>query len=356
MKRHRLETADVFRSCETDFRADPRLSPAQRKAFRDIALCRTAALGGHRQECERCGHQEISYNSCRNRHCSKCQGKRRADWLQARVDDLLPVPYHHVVFTLPGALGPLALQNPRTVYALLFRAVSETLQTIVRDEKHLGARIGFLAILHTWGQSLAHHPHVHCVVPGGGLCPGQRSWIACRPHFFLPVRGLSRFFRRRFLLLLQDALQQGKLTFSATLQPLSDPSHWQTLLAELAHQEWVVYSKPPFGAPEQVLKYLARYTHRVALANRRLLRFEGGRVSFRCKDYRRDACPYTLTLEATEFIPRFLLHVLPKGFVRIRSFGFLANRHRQEKLTLCRHLLGSDSQGQTLDSMPYGTG
>jgi hypothetical protein len=349
---HRLETADVFRRRQTDFEVDHPLSPEQRKAFRDIAVCRTAALGGWVRRCPRCHHQEISYRSCRNRHCPKCQGKSRAEWLQARADDLLPVPYHHVVFTLPQPLGPIALQNQRTVYGILFRAVSETLHTIARDPRHLGARIGFLAVLHTWGQNLMHHPHLHCVVPAGGLSPHENRWIACHPGFLLSVRVLSRFFRGRFLRLLEDAHQHGKLAFHGRLQCLSDPAGWEDLLAGLWRTEWVVYSKPPFGGPEQALKYLARYTHRVAISNRRLISFEGGRVTFRWKDYRRGGRLRTLTLEAAEFIRRFLLHVLPKGFVRIRSFGFLANRCRKEKLALCRRLLASDHERQAPASIP----
>ena len=354
MKRRRLETADIFRSCEADFEADHPLSGEQRKAFRDIVACRTAALGGWVRRCDRCGHQEISYRSCRNRHCPKCQGKNRAEWLEARAEELLPVPYFHVVFTLPAILGPIALQNPRTVYGTLFRAVSETLQTIARDPRHLGARIGFLAVLHTWGQTLTCHPHVHCVVPGGGLSLDETRWIPSRPRFLLPVRVLSRFFRRRFLRLLDAAYQHGKSTFHGKLLPLSDPPHWEDLLRELRRSEWVVYSKPPFGGPEQVLKYLARYTHRVAISNSRLISFQEGRVTFRRKDYRRGV-KTTVTLQASEFTRRFLLHVLPKGFVRIRGFGFLANRHRKAKLARCRLLLRCDQQQPTVAIHPPTT-
>lgn len=339
--RPRLETADVFRACADDFERDHPLSMEQRKAFRDILLCRTAALGGWVRRCEQCDHQEISYRSCRNRHCPKCQGSSRAQWWQARAEDLLPVPYHHVVFTLPAALGPIALQNQRLVYGLLFRAVSEPLQTIALDPKHLGARIGFLALLHTWGQTLTHHPHVHCVVPGGGLSPDRNRWVHGRSDFFLPVAVLSRFFRGKFLHLLDDARRRGRLTFHGQLQDLAHPVPWADLLATVRRTDWALYSKPPFGGPEQVLKYLARYTHRVALSNHRLLCLEAGRVTFQYKDYRRSAATRTLTLEATEFTRRFLLHVLPKGFVRIRSFGLLAHRHRKKNLALCRLLLDS---------------
>jgi len=258
----------------------------------------------------------------------------------------LPVPYHHVVFTLPQPLGPIARQNQRAVYAILFRAVSETLRTIAHDPRHLGAQIGFLAVLHTWGQNLMYHPHLHCLVPAGGPSPCQSRWIACHPGFLLPVRVLSRFFRRRFLRLLQHLRQDGKLAFHGSLQCLANPAPWEDLLAGLRRAEWVVYSKPPFGGPEQVLKYLARYTHRVAISNQRLISLEAGRVTFRYKDYRRGGQLRTMTLETAEFIRRFLLHVLPKGFVRIRSFGFLANRCRKQKLALCRRLLAPDDERQ----------
>jgi hypothetical protein len=345
MTRPRLEVADVFRNhgaafldCYGDV-----LSPEQRRALSDIAACRTAALGGHVEECDLCGHRQIAYNSCRNRHCPKCQATAAAQWMEQRQAELLPVEYHHVVFTLPAVLGPIALQNPREVYGILFRAAAETLQQIAADPKHLGAEIGFLAILHTWGQNLEHHPHVHCVVPGGGLAPEGSRWIACPPGFFLPVRVLSRVFRGKFLALLGHAFEQGKLTFHGKLRALADAGVFQRRLAESAQTEWVVYSKPPFGGPEQVLKYLARYTHRVAISNRRLVSLEEGKVTFQWKDYAQGGAAKTMTLEATEFIRRFLLHVLPSGFVRIRHYGFLANRVCQEKLALCRALLGVET-------------
>lgn len=339
MSRRRPEVADVIRSCETAFLASHPTSPEQRKALRDITACRTAALGGHVHRCSQCDHQEISYNSCRNRHCNKCQAANQAQWLEARAQELLPVPYFHVVFTLPEALRPLALQNQETVYAILFCAVSHSLQTIAGDSRHLGAHIGFLALLHTWGQNLIHHPHVHCIVPGGGLSADESRWIPSRPHFLLPVRVLSRFFRRTFLRLLQQARRTGKLAFQGKLEPLAHPEHWDALLSQLRQNDWTVYCKPPLGGPQQVLKYLARYTHRVAISNRRLLSLEDAQVSFRCKDYHRGGRTRILTLQAQEFVRRLLLHVLPKGFVRIRSFGFLSNRYRKEKLALCRRLL-----------------
>ena len=329
----------MVRSAGTTFLAQHPTSGEQRKALRDIASCRTATLGGHVLACQQCDHQEISYNSCRNRHCPKCQGSCQAKWLQDRAADLLPVPYFHVVFTLPALLGPIALQNPRQIYGILFRAVSQTLLTIARDQRHLGAKIGFLAILHTWGQNLMHHPHLHCVVPGGGLGADESSWVSCHHSFFLPVRVLSRVFRGKFLHSLDRHYHTGELSFHGQLQSLACPEHWKTLLRQLRATDWVVYSKPPFGGPEQVLKYLARYTHRVAISNRRLLSFQQGQVSLRCKDYRRGGRSRTLVLQQQEFIRRFLLHALPTRFVRIRSYGFLANRCRRQKLALCRRLL-----------------
>jgi Putative transposase/Transposase zinc-binding domain len=342
MTRHRLEVADVFRDHGDAFldRYGDMLSPEQRRALGDIAACRTAALGGHVEECDRCGHQRIAYNSCRNRHCPKCQATAAAQWMEAREAELLPVEYYHVVFTLPAALGPIALQNPREVYGLLFRAAAETLQQIAADPKHLGAEVGFLAVLHTWGQNLEHHPHVHCVVPGGGLSPDGSRWIACPPGFFLPVRVLSRVFRGKFLAMLRNAFEQGNLSFHGKLAVLADAGEFQRRLTASAQTEWVVYAKPPFGGPEQVLKYLARYTHRVAISNRRLVALEDGEVKFHWKDYAHGGGQKTMTLKATEFIRRFLLHVLPSGFVRIRHYGFLANRVCREKLALCRALLG----------------
>jgi hypothetical protein len=343
MTRPRLEVADVVRQHGDAFleRYGSTLSSGQRRTLRDIATCRTAALGGHVGACNQCGHRQIAYNSCRNRHCPKCQATAAADWMEARQAELLPVEYFHVVFTLPAALGPIALQNPRVVYGLLFKAAAETLQRVAADPKHLGAEIGLLAVLHTWGQNLQHHPHVHCVVPGGGLAPDGSRWIACRPGFFLPVRVLSRVFRGKFLALLRSAFDRGKLSFLGRLAPLADPGTFRRRLAAAARTEWVVHAKPPFGGPEQVLKYLARYTHRAAISNRRLIRLEGDEVEFLWKDYARGGGRKPMTLKAVEFIRRLLLHVLPSGFVRIRHYGFLANRASQEKLALCRALLAA---------------
>jgi hypothetical protein len=343
MTRPRLEVADIFRR-----HADPSLerygdglSHEQRRVLRDITACRTVALGGHVEQCDRCGHRQIAYNSCRNRHCPKCQANAAAEWMQDREAELLPVEYFHLVFTLPAILNPIALQNPRVVYGLLFRAAAETLRQVAADPDRLGAEIGFLAILHTWGQNLQHHPHVHCVVPGGGLSPDASRWIACRPGFFLPVRVLSRVFRGKFLSLLRTAFDRGRLAFHGNLGHPADPAEFQRRLAESARTEWVVHAKPPFGGPRQVLKYLARYTHRVAISNNRLVATEGDQVSFRWKDYAHGGKQKVMTLKAVEFIRRFLLHVLPAGFMRIRHYGFLANRVCRGKLELCRTLLAA---------------
>jgi hypothetical protein len=342
MTRPGLEVADVSRQHGDPFleRYGDGLSHEQRRALHDITDCRTAALGGHVEECDRCGHRQVAYNSCRNRHCPKCQAGAAAEWMEAREAELLPVEYFHIVFTLPETLGPIALQNPRVVYGLLFQAAAETLQQISADPEHLGAEIGFLAILHTWGQNLQHHPHLHCVVPGGGLSPDGSRWVACQPGFFLPVRVLSRVFRGKFLALLRTAFDRGRLAFHGKLSPLADPGEFQRRLADSARTEWVVYAKPPFGGPEQVLKYLARYTHRVAINNSRLTALEGDEVEFLWKDYAHGGKQKTMKLKAIEFIRRFLLHVLPAGFVRIRHYGLLANRVCREKLALCRELLG----------------
>lgn len=319
--------------------AAPEWSWDQRAAVDAILACRTARLGGHVDECDACGHQRISYNSCRNRHCPKCQGSAQAGWLAARQAEVLPVPYAHVVFTLPQALAPLALQNPRVVYDLLLRTVAQTLQQIAHNPHHLGARLGFFAILHTWGQTLVHHPHVHCVVPAGGLAEDGRTWRPCRPGFFLPVRVLSRLFRGKFLAGLSKAFREGRLEFHGRLVPYRNSAAFNRLLHEACRTDWVVYAKPPFERPQHVLEYLARYTHRVALSNHRLLHVDDQGVTFRFKDYR--SCrTRSLTLSLQEFVRRFLLHVLPRGFVRIRYYGFLANGSRARLLSCCRGALG----------------
>jgi Putative transposase/Transposase zinc-binding domain len=349
MNQHRPQLADVVRAHQNDFLArwGTVLSSHQRKALRDIRDCRTAALGGRLQQCDECGHQVIRYHSCRNRNCPQCQASVRAQWLAEREADLLPVEYFHVVFTLPPQIATLALQNARTIYAILFRAVAETLITIAADPKHLGAAIGFLAVLHTWGQNLHLHPHIHCVVPGGGISANGSRWIACRKYrksFFLPVKVLSVFFRKTLLRHLRRAFQNGKLPFHGELTPLAQPEAFEALCQEVSHVRWMVYAKPPFGGPEQVLKYLARYTHRVAISNQRILSMQDGRVTFEWKDYADGNKTKTMTLEAPEFLRRFLLHVLPSGFVHIRHFGFLANRKRKDTLALCRSLLSGPLQ------------
>jgi hypothetical protein len=347
MTPHRPEVADVFRRYEKDFfeQWGHVVSPQQRRAFEAIRDCRTAALGGHVEyveQCDTCGHLVFSYNSCRNRHCPKCQGAARAKWLEDRQAELLPVPYFHVVFTLPRQIGSLALQNAREIYGILFRAASETLLTIAADPKRLGASLGFLALLHTWGQNLHLHPHLHCVVPGGGLNMEGKRWIRCRKSsFFLPVRVLSSRFRNVFLAYLRKAFEEGKLHFHGEMAVLKSPHAFEALCRHAEKAKWVVFAKAPFGGPEQVLKYLARYTHRVAISNSRILSVEDGKVSFLWRDYADGNKTKVMTLDAVEFIRRFLLHILPAGFVRIRQYGFLANRARKEKLALCRTLLGT---------------
>ena len=304
-----------------------------------IERCRTAALGGHVEQCNACRHQRISYNSCRNRHCPKCQSLARAEWLEDRRSELLTTPYFHVVFTVPQEIAAIAHYNKGPVYNILFHAAAETLQTIAADPKHLGAELGFFAVLHTWCQSLLHHPHLHCVVAGGGLSADASRWIACQPNFFLPVRVLARLFRRLFLVFLEKAFDAKKLTFCGRLEALGDRRAFQRHLAPARRAEWCVYAKPPFAGPEQVLAYVARYTHRVAISNNRLLDIDDGKVRFHWKDYRNGNRQKTMTLAADEFIRRFLLHVLPEGFQRIRYYGFLANRYREQKLARCRQLL-----------------
>ena len=342
-----LEVADVFRRHGSAFRAmrGERLDRDQRRVMGAIEACRTAALGGHVRRCADCGHTAIAYNSCRNRHCPKCQGRAREAWVAARRADLLPVPYFHVVFTLPAPVGAIAFQNKAAVYAILFRAAAETLRLIAADPRHLGAEIGGVAVLHSWGQAMQHHPHVHCIVPGGGLSP-DRTWIASPPGFFLSVKVLGRLFRRLFLERLAAAFGDGGLHFFGELAPLAEPRAFAAHCAALHRSDWVVYAKPPFGGPEQVLAYLGRYTHRVAIANSRLVAITDDAVSFLWKDYRQEGRRKVMTLEPAEFMRRFLLHVLPSGFHRIRHFGFLANGHRAARLALCRQLLVQPAAGR----------
>jgi len=305
-----------------------------------LGSCRTPALGGHVHACDQCGAEHVLYNSCRSRHCPSCLGHKSAEWLDARAEDLLPVPYFHVVFTLPEQISAIALGNKKLVYGLLFKAATETLSEIARDPKHLGAEIGFVAVLHTWTQTLLHHPHVHCVVPGGGLSPDGKRWLSSRANFFLSVRVLSRLFRGKFLALMTQTFEAGELRLKGSTAHLSDPVAWSRFRGEMHAKEWVVYSKPPFGSPELVLKYLARYTHRVAISNSRIVSMTDTHVRFRYRDRARGDVTRTMTLDGVEFLRRFLLHLLPKGFVRIRHYGLLSNRSRKSKLAVCRALLG----------------
>lgn len=347
MPRSGWELADVFRRYGSDFRrqAAAMLSLAQSRVMAAIEACRTAALGGHVDRCAGCGHEAVSYNSCRNRHCPKCQGSSRDKWLAARQQELLPVPYFHVVFTVPDTLASIALVNKRVVYGLLFSTVAKTLLTIAKDPKHLGADIGFFAVLHTWGQNLLHHPHLHCVVPGGGLSADRTRWVDCKrskksgKSFFLSVKVLSCLFRRLFLEGLTAAFDEGSLRFPGQLSPLSDRAKFERHLAQARAKEWVVHANHPFGGPEHVLRYLGRYTHRVALTNSRILSIDDGHVSFTWKDYRKGHRQQVMTLTAHEFIRRFLLHVLPDRFPKIRHFGLFASRHRTRNLDLCSQRL-----------------
>jgi hypothetical protein len=338
------DVAEVFRRFGDGYRQrhGASMSTAQHRAMSAIELCRTAALGGHVERCDSCDHQRIAYNSCRNRNCPKCQGLARAQWLEDRQAELLDVPYFHVVFTVPAEIEVIAFQNQTVVYDILFRAASETLCTIAADPEHLGAQIGFLGVLHTWGQNLQHHPHIHFLVPGGGIAPDGQRWIACRPGFFLPVRVLSRMFRGRFLHDLQKAFTAGELSFFCAHHHLHEPAAFRRHLSPAWKTDWVVYAKPPFAGPRQVLDYVGRYTHRVAISNNRLMSIDDGKVRFRWKDYRDGSRQKTMTLKAEEFIRRFLIHVLPDGFHRIRYFGFLGNCHRARKLERCRDLLGME--------------
>jgi hypothetical protein len=350
MSRTGLEVADIFRHFGQAFRDQhgASLSRARRRAMAAIENCRTAALGGHVERCGDCGHQRVAYNSCRNRNCPKCQGLARAQWLEDRQAELLDAPYFHVVFTVPDEIAIIAFQNQVVVYDILFRAVSETLTRIAADPKHLGAEIGFLAVLHTWGQNLSLHPHVHCVVPGGGLSPDGTKWVGCKPGFFLPVRVLSRVFRGKFIGLLRKAFHTGKLRGPA------DGAALEALFDSAVATDWVVYAKPPFGGPEQVLKYLARYTHRIAISNRRIVAMDEKTVTFEYKDYARGNQRRTMTLPGTEFLRRFLMHAVPRGFMRIRHFGLLANRSKADNLERCRRLLGVAGPSEAESANPTG--
>jgi hypothetical protein len=345
VRRPRLEVADVFDRHGADWRRANagHVSLGQLQVMSAIEQCRSAALGGHVERCEDCGHSRIAYNSCRNRHCPKCQGAAATDWLAARKADLLPVGYFHVVFTLPAEIAPIAYQNKAIVYDLLFRTAAETLITIAADPKHLGARIGATAVLHSWGSAMTHHPHVHMIVPGGGISLDGTCWVHCNPSFLLPVRVLSRLFRRLFLTALADAHAAGRLAFFGEIKGLGRCEAFTAHLAPLKRKNWFVYAKPPFAGPEAVLAYLARYTHRVAIANSRLIALDERGVTFRYKDYRRNgqARYRTMTLAAGEFIRRFLLHVLPKGFHRIRHYGLLASASCKTNIARARELMAA---------------
>ena len=341
MDRPPLEVADVVRAAGPAFLDRARLcfDRQHRKALNAVRNCRTAALGGHIDECSRCGKRVLSYNSCRNRHCPKCQANARHRWREARITDLLPVRYVHVVFTLPHELAPLALANPGVVYKLLFRASAETLLEFARDPRLLGADIGFFSVLHTWNQKLEHHPHVHCVVPEGGIAPDGSRWVQPRYNFFLPVKALAKAFRGKFLAALREAFAAGELRFPGQMRSLAAPSAFAALLRQSCRHDWVVYAKRPFGGPDHVLQYLGNYTHRIAISNHRLVGLADGKVSFRWRDSAHGNQKRVMELCTEEFLRRFFLHVLPRGFVRIRHFGFLSNRRRKQSLELCRSLL-----------------
>jgi hypothetical protein len=345
MARPLLEVADIFRDHGSAWRDANRghVSLGQLKVMSAIESCRTAALGGHVARCENdaCGYTTIAYNSCRNRHCPKCQGAAAREWMAAREAELLPIPYFHVVFTLPAAIGDIAYHNKAVIYDLLFTASAETMLTIAADRKHLGARIGITSVLHSWGSAMTHHPHIHMIVPGGGLAPDGSRWISCKPNFLLPVRVLSKLFRRLMLKKLVAAHVAGRLQFFGTHAHLADAKAFATFLAPLRNKRWFVYAKRPFAGPKAVLAYLSRYTHRVAISNRRLITLDERRVTFKVKDYRIEGPGRytTMTLDVGEFIRRFLTHVLPKGFHRIRHYGLLAGSNRADTIARVRELL-----------------
>jgi len=341
-----VEVADLFRQFGPAYRESHPLPMRMLKTMSAIERCRTAALGGHVEQCDVCGHIRISYNSCRNRHCPKCQSLVKERWLAARKRDLLPVEYFHIVFTIPDLLNPLALRNQRVVYNLLFKAASEALLTLSKDPKHLGAEIGFISILHTWGQNLMDHPHLHCLVPGGGLSLKGQRWISSRGGFFIPVKVLSRLFRGKFLFYLKEAYRGGKLKFVGEIRSLGDTRKFQMMMDQLYRKHWVIYCKPPFQSAQYVIEYLGRYTHRVAISNNRMVKVEQEKVTFSWRDYKDGNKNKQMTVDAFEFIRRFLLHILPDNFVKIRHYGLLSNRNRKTKLRRCQKILGSTSNGK----------
>jgi len=335
------EVADIFRQYGPEYRELHQLPRNQRRVIGAIEECRTSALGGHKDKCDSCDHIQISYNSCRNRHCPKCQFLKKEKWIEARAEDLLPIQYFHVVFTIPAELNPLVLRNQKVMYDILFRSVSETLIELGNDPKRLGAQIGFMSILHTWGQNLMDHPHIHCVVTGGGVSDGEDRWISCREKFFIPVRVMSKLFRGKFLDYLKESYGSGEFSFPGVIDHLKDYHAFERLRRQLYQKKWVVYCKPPFNGVEGVFEYLSRYTHRIAISNNRILKSENGKVSFLWRDYADGDKIKTMTLDAGEFIRRFLLHVLPDRFVKVRYYGLLSNRNRNNSIALCRELLGA---------------
>ena len=339
-----VEVADIFCKHGNAYRMSRKIPLNHIRTMQAIERCRTAELGGHVDECDSCGRIRISYNSCRNRHCPKCQFLKKERWLEQRREELLPVPYFHVVFTIPAKLNPLALRNKSVFYNILFRSVSETLFDLARDPKHLGGEIGFICILHTWGQNLMDHPHIHCIVTGGGLSPDGTRWVSCREGFFIAVKVLSRLFRGKVLDYLKKNQESGKLEFAGTIADLQDPNQFGVFIKELYCQEWVVYSKPPFKDTETLLEYLGRYTHSIAIGNHRILKMVGGEVFFLWRDYADGNKNKIMRLEAAEFIRRFLLHVLPEKFVKIRYYGLLANRKSHTMLSQCRRLLADPAE------------
>jgi predicted Zn-ribbon and HTH transcriptional regulator len=356
MSRPPLEVADIIRAAGQQFIEHSRdwITVAHLRVLKAIERCRTAALGWHVDECTHCGYSGLSYNSCRNRHCPKCQANARRRWIHGRRKELLPVPYAHVVFTVPRLLSPIALQNKKLIYSLLLRLSAETLIEVARNPKHLGAEIGFFSVLHTWSQRLDHHPHVHCVVPAGGLSFDHQRWVGANPRyrFFLPQKVLGIVFRGKLREALQDAFDRKEICFQGQSQHLSDPKVFHAFIRQLFRHEWVAHCKRPFGGPEYVLRYLGHYTHRVAISNRRLVSFENGQVTFRWRDRAHGNQEKAMTLKADEFLRRFLLHLLPMGFMRIRNFGFLANRHRAALLSLCFQLLQSAPDKPTVQDPP----
>lgn len=339
MTRPPFEVADILRTYQSDYRKAYPVSFAQNRVMQRLIQCRTEALGGHMEKCNKCSFEHPAYDSCRDRHCTKCQGIARAKWLETRMAELLPVKYFHVVFTLPSEFRGIALQNKKEIYGILFKSVSETLLTIGADPKHLGAKIGFLAILHTWSTTMINHPHIHCIVPGGGISPNGSEWISSRKKYFLPVQVLSALFRKKFVIYLKKSFREKNLSFHGSILQLEDPINFYALVTKAEKKKWVVNSKPPFAGPECVLKYLANYTHRVAISNSRITSVQNGKVTFKYRDRKNPKKNKKMTLDATEFIRRFLLHVLPKQFSKIRYYGLFANRYKKKNIELCKKLI-----------------